>query len=44
VWRIELNIVTPAQAIGAASAADSSSGMRASAVCGAIIISAYPPG
>jgi hypothetical protein len=44
VRRIELNIVTPAQASGAASAADDSSGMRANAVCGAIIIWAYPPG
>ena len=36
VRRSALNVVTPAQPIGAASAKDSSSGMRASAVAGTI--------
>ena len=40
VRRSALNVVTPAQPIGAASTNDSSSGMRASAVAGAMIDSA----
>jgi hypothetical protein len=44
VRRNELNMVSPAQAIGAASTADSSSGMPASAVAGTTKYSAYPPG
>src|SRR4029077_16645491 len=44
VRRSELNMVSPAHAIGAASTADSSSGIRASALAGATTYSAYPPG
>ncbi len=40
LWRSALNVVTPAQTSGAASAAASSSGIAASASAGATIASA----
>ncbi len=44
VLRSASNVVTPAQLMGAASAKDSSFGIRASAFAGTITDSAYPPG
>src|SRR2546423_6138259 len=44
LWRRALYVVTPAHISGAASTADSSSGIAASASAGTTTASAYPPG